>query len=435
MPSFENQNNNKGSDGYLLQIANNVDEKINEIADAIVNNQLPRASDGRMKVLELGTGGGESIVVLKKSIERRNDIDIFASDVSVGILQKIQGEQNIPSVSADVMRFSFKENSLSAINASAVFHEVSSYGLFGNKSENRNIYGREAIKCTFVEIQKSLMNGGMLAYRDVLCPNEMFENKTVIYKNKAWEYFAKWFYSDFLEADARVFSQSNEPKIEQENGTMKLTTTKHLHRELQRHHLMFRDYFRTQLADTIGLKVIREDWLDKERGIKKHEFLASGILHQLINSIGIQRYEKYEMQSKEYDTLFDKLIESILEQELNGDFFLGAEISDWKKREGKEVYTYASIEEMLELACDACSIVNDGHILFPKIESDVKTLPRNYYNRYLQEVIDNPEFDGKQVIRFYKISLQESLQSLSSFEKEKVIKNASQIRKKIELLV
>lgn len=438
MSSFESLdqgNNMKEGAGYLLQIANNSGEKIGEITDAIINDQLPRATDGQIKILELGTGGGESIATLRKLVGNRSDVDVFASDVSVGILQKIKNEQDILLIAADAMRFPLKENSLSAINASAVFHEVSSYGLFGNKLESGNIYGREALKRVFVEIQGALMPGGMLAYRDVFCPNEMFEKKTVVYRSRAWTYFVEWLYPNFLEADVRVFPQDNQLKMEKVNDTMNLTATKHIHRELQRHYLMFRDYLRTQLANIIGLKVIKEDWVDKERGIKIHEFIASGMLYQLASPNGNQGYGKYEMQSEEYDRLFDKLIEKILKQELTNNSFLGVEMSDWKKREGKEVYTYADIAEILELACESGAVVRNGHVLFPKAVSDVKILPRNYYNRYLREIIDSPEFDGKQIIRFYKISLQEALQSLDSLEKEKVIKNTSQIRGKIRSLV
>lgn len=438
MSSFEslNQGNSiKERAGYLLQIANNSGEKIGEVTDAIINDQLPKATDGRIKILELGTGGGESIATLRKLIGNRSDVDVFASDVSVGILQKIKNEQGISSIAADALKLPLKENSLSAINASAVFHEVSSYGLFGNKLESGNIYGREALTCVFVEIQRALMLGGMLAYRDVFCPNEMFEEKTVVYKSRAWTYFVEWFYPNFLEADVRVFSQDNQLKMEKTNDTMNLTATKHMHRELQRHYLMFRDYLRTQLANTIGLKVIKEDWVDKERGIKTHEFMASGMLYQFASPNGNRRYEKYEMQSDEYDRLFDELIEKILKQELANNSLLVAEMSDWKKREGKEVYTYADIAEILELTCESGAVVRSGHVLFPKTTSDVKILPRNYYNRYLREIIDSPEFDGKQIVCFYKISLQEALQSLDNLEKEKVIKNASQIRKKIKLLV
>ncbi len=441
MPNFENPgsgNNPKESEGYLSQIANNPDEKIGDLTDAIIKGQLPKAPDGRLKVLELGTGGGESIGVLKKALDGRQDVDVFAADVSVGILRKIQSEQGVSSVAADAMKLPFKKDSLSAVNASAVFHEVSSYGSFGNKPEAdaEKSYGREAVKQSFTEIQRALMPEGMLTYRDVFCPDGMFEEKTVTYNSKAWKHFAEWFYSGFLEANTRAFPQDGQPKTEEDGESMELTASKHLHRELQRHYLMLRDYLRTQLADNIGLEVVKEEWVDKEKGIKTHEFLARGILYQLLKQGEAgEGYGKYTMQSEEYDTLFDKLIEQVLEQELDGGSPIGVELSGWKKREGKEVYTYASIREMLDVACDSSVEAKDGYILFPKIADDIKVLPRDYYNRYLQEVIDDPEFDGKQIVRFHKISPQEALQTLDSLENNQAIGDVSSIKERIKALI
>jgi SAM-dependent methyltransferase len=433
MPNFENpniSNNLKESDGYLSQIANNADEKVGELADAVANGQLPRASDGRLKVLELGTGGGESVATLKKLIGDREDVDVFGADVSVGILWKIQNEQKIPSVASEAMKLPFKEGSLSAINASAVFHEVSSYGLFGGEREG--VYGCEAVKHSLSEAQRSLAPNGMLAYRDVFCPNGMFEEKTVAYHGKSWEFFAKWFYPDFLKADTRAFSQDGQPSIEvREGGIMKISATKHLHRELQRHYLMLRDYLRTQLSRNIGLEVIGEEWIDREKGVKRHEFLASDALYRLIVPSGNQGYGRYEMTSEEYDRLFDRLIEMVLD----GNSSLKAELLDWRKREGKEIYTYASVEEMLALACEAGILAKDGHILFPRCKDDIRVLSRDYYNRYLREVADNPEFDGKQTIRFFKVSPKETLEVLDSLGGDGIIGNSSEIRTKIETLI
>lgn len=441
MPGFENAgsgNNPKESEGYLSQIANNPDEKIGELADAIIKGQLPKAPDGRLKILELGTGGGESIGVLKKALDGRGDVDVFAVDVSVGILRKIQSEQGVPSVAADAMSLPFKENSLSAINASAVFHEVSSYGSFGSKPETEieKPYGREAVRRAFIEIQSALMPEGMLTYRDVYCPDGMFEEKTVNYNSKAWKHFAKWFYPEFLEANTRAFPQDSKPRIEEDGESMKLTASKHLHRELQRHYLMLRDYLRTQLADNIGLEVVKEEWVDNEKGMKTHEFFARGMLYQLLKQGEAgEGYGKYKMQSEEYDALFDKLIEQVLEQELDAGSPIGVELSGWKKREGKEVYTYASIREMLDVACESSDQAKDGYILFPKIADDIKVLPRDYYNRYLQEAIDASEFDGKQIVRFHKISPQEALQALDSLENNRALGDVSSIKERIKALI
>lgn len=440
MPHFEKPNQTidpKETDGYLSQIASNPDEKIGGLVSAISDNQLPKSADGRLKVLELGTGGGQSIGALKKATEGRNDVDIFAADVSIAILRKIYNEQGVVSVATDALRLPFKENSLSAVNASAVFHEISSYGPFGNSETGKEkLYGREAVKKAFMEIHKALMPEGLLSYRDVFCSDSMFEEETVIYNNRAWELFAKWFYPEFLDTNTRVFPQEGQPTIEKDGTSVKLTTTKHLHRELQRHYLMLRDYLRTQLAENIGLEAIKEEWVDKDKGIKTHEFIAKGMLYKLLNQGDISEgYGKYTLHSTEYDKLFDRLIEQLLGQHPESTSSLEVELSGWKKREGKEVYTYGSIGEMLLLACESGAQVKDGYVLFPRSASDIRVIPRDYYNRYLQEVIENPEFDGKQSIRFYKVLPQEALRSLYRLGDAQEVSGVSRIKRELKSLI
>lgn len=439
MPNFEKVNqviDPKETDGYLSQIANNPDEKIGELVSAITSGQLPRSADGRLKVLELGTGGGQSISVLKKAVEGTNDIDIFAADVSVAILRKIQNEQGVISIAADALKLPFREQSLSAVNASAVFHEVSSYGPFGDsETAGEKVYGRKAVKQAFMEIHRTLMPSGLLSYRDLYCPEGMFDVEVVTYSGAAWELFAKWFYPEFLEADTRAFPHDRQPSIESDGDLIKITATKHLHRELQRHYLMLRDYLRTQLAQNIGLGDVREEWVDKDKGIKTHEFTARGMLYALLDrGDKSEGYAKYTLRSTEYDSLFDKLIGQLLEQDPGSPLSLEVELSGWKKREGKEVYTYGSIGEMLLLACEASAAVKDGYILFPISGDDIRVVSRDYYNRYLQEVIVSPEFDGKQCVRFYKVTPQEALDALDNFSDEHGVAERTKIKNALEAL-
>jgi len=114
----------------------------------------------------------------------------------------------------------------------------------------------------------------------------------------------------------RVFPQDGRPQIQEDGASMKLTATKHLHRELQRHYLMFRDYLRTQLAPNIGLEMTHEEWDDEEKGIKTHTFLAKGILYKLLNHGEREEGQgTYTIQSEAYDELFDRLIEQLLTPE------------------------------------------------------------------------------------------------------------------------
>ncbi len=405
----------KDSDGYLLQIADNVGEKTQEVIKAIELNLLPAASDGTIRIVELGTGGGESTQAIKDALVGKEGVEIIAVDLSIGILGKVQKRSGVSSVAADATTLPFKNGSLSGVNASAVFHEVSSYGPFKQEASahyEEGVYGREAIIRVLTDVQRSLVPGGMLAYRDIHAPNDPQQKKHVRYDRHVWDRFARWFYSNFLEADRRVFPGEAPLTLEQQDGHLHITASVHQHRELQRHYLMLRDYVRTQLAGSIGLEVMREEWTDQTLGIKSHEITARGLFYQCLTHDDGEGYTRRILSSDNYDDVCDDVINLLLDDHS----IFRSEMDNWKKREGKEVYTYASIGEMLELSVDAARRVDDGHVLFPQSTTDLKVIPRDYYNHYLRRVIDDPEFDGKQTIRFFKIPNSEATKVLRAFE-------------------
>jgi hypothetical protein len=439
MPHFENKptgNNPKESTGYLEQISKNTYEKIGRLIDAAMHNQLPRNAEGRITVLELGTGGGESLALLKSTLGSRDDVDVIASDVSIGLLKKIKNEQkDVMLTVADAINPPFKENSLSAVNVSAVFHEVSSYGPFTNRQEKETLRGLEAVKCSLIGLHKALLPGGLLAYRDIFCPQDAFTEQTQVYKSKSWKYFLDWFLPDFLNANIKSFpNDSRAPLQKNINSFLELIASKHVHREVQRHYLMFRDYLRTQLASSIGLGLMREEWVDKDSGIKTHEFFVTGTLLNLVKELGLDKGSNFiSLDSKEYDTLFDVLIERIFQSSTDKEINLDTELYDWKKREGTEIYTYTDIEGLLMVAGGVSKIVGDGYILFPRTKEDMAIIPRNYYNRYLEEVVNAPIFDGKQIISFHKMPVQEAVGNVDAL-KGGVISDISNVKAMLDTL-
>jgi len=404
--------NPKESDGYLTQISHSPEEKVGEVVNAVETDLLPKTPGGQIRILELGTGGGESLSVLKKALAARTNVDVYASDISHGILRKIRSEQDVGVAAADAAALPFANESLSAVNASAVMHEVSSYGISAGHQESKEhgAFGLEAVRNALTEIHEVLLPRGLFAYRDVHCPDNMFEEKTIQYTPRSWSSFAQWFFDGFESANARAFPTDSRPLMANgRDGSLKLTATKHLHRELQRHYIMFRDYLRTQLAPQIGLDVVDEQWADKQRGIKQHTFVARDLVYSLLSGTNAGAgYGHFTMESTEYDRLFDQIIAQLLDHGSAPHQQLDVELSDWKKREGKEIYTYGSTADVLTTVIEAGRRNDDGHILMPRQESDIQTIPRNYYNRFLTEGIDDPEFDGKQVINFYKIPTEEA---------------------------
>ena len=69
---------------------------------------------------------------------------------------------------------------------------------------------------------------------------------------------------------------------------------------------------------------------------------------------------------------------------------------EWFRREGREIYTYLEPEEIKQMVAEPDT---DGSVLIAEKE---KMAPRYYYQRYLDRVIKNPEFEGKQIINFIK---------------------------------
>jgi hypothetical protein len=91
-------------------------------------------------------------------------------------------------------------------------------------------------------------------------------------------------------------------------------------------------------------------------------------------------------------------------------------IEDWKEREGSEHYLYGNIIDILEMSISNSIETNSEYVLFPNSADDVVIAPRFYYNRYLNQVSDNPEKDGKQIIALSKIHRSRVLKSLESLE-------------------
>lgn len=397
----------KEREGYLKQIANNSDEKINGVATALVNGELPKNTEGKIRILELGPGGGESIVALNKVLKEFPEVQLTAADISPGILDRLKERYGIDTVVTDATELPF-ENTFSAINVSAVLHEVSSYGKYGDEGEER-ITGIKAIEQAIRSFHRALLPGGMLTYRDVSCPERKSERLEVLYRGESWYFFLKWFLEDFEDAYSNVFSEKYNVEVKHEKENTNIIASRHFHRELQRHYIMFRDYLRNQLNDRIGLSVIEELWKEKEEGIKVHSFKAEGTLLACIDPSLRTEDNIYRMESVQYDALFDRVITEILLEE--GELYesLEVEIADWKKREGREIYTYATAQEMIDLVANTTFEVGDGYLLIPKSNTATLLCGRAYYNRYLREVIDQPEFDGKQIISFQKVTYEEAL--------------------------
>lgn len=417
----------KGSERYLNQIRNNVPEKIEMVMDKLNSGELPRDQNGKIIVLEIGTGGGESIRSLDTELKEREEIKLIALDVVQALAAKAKKEGGVDAVVADAGALPFKDESLSAVNASAVFHEVSSYGTRSHRreqldsdedgAENR-IYGRDAIRAVFAECERVLMPDGILTYRDPLVSAEdIREEKEVTYYEVSWKQFCNWFLQNFINS-GRGFYEGTEISTRESEEGLVLTAPVGIQRELQRHYLMLRDYLRNARKDEFGINITKSEWMNKEVGLKSITFSIDKSISNVIGLSNLEVIEQdgeviYGCDSDQFDKMYDELMNYYF-MEMESGTEKGKEfesiIEEWRAREGSEYYVYGNISDLIDLSCRA--VPEDEYVLFPESSKDIKVVPRYYYDRYLQRVADNPEKDGKQMVTFKKMKRIDAIKAL-----------------------
>ena len=409
----------KGSGDYLKQIRNNVEEKTGIIEAALGAGTLPRSQDGKLRIAELGTGGGESLRALKAELGDVADAELIAVDIVPDLAASLKKELDVSAVGAEANHLPFANGSLSAVNASAVIHEVSSYGSKNEAGEMR--YGTEAVKEAFSEFYRVLMPEGIVAYRDVLAPVEnIHEMKTAAYGRRSWAMFADWFLKDFLKTEPKLYDGADITE-EKKDGNLVLGAPAGVQRELQRHYLMLRDYLRTVKAGEFGITIARSDWIDKDAGLKTMTFLADDRVASAIDLSSFEMHESaegkvYRADSDRFDEIYDKMMEFYWQQlkdGADGGPEFGKIIDAWKAREGAEHYLYGNIGDMLQIAVRAGIDAGDPQVLLPEFPEDITVAPRNYYDRYLGQAVDKPEVDGKQMISFKKMPRERAIAALT----------------------
>lgn len=158
-------------DNYLNGISGNIDEK-NFVLDRIAA-RLP-GLDEPPTVLEIGVGGGECLEEMLKTANNRDlkGIKFIGVDIDQTVIDKAIERHPTLGTKWDGIDLSFHcadaknldgidNNSVNFINASAVVHEIYSYG-----------GGTDAVRQFFHACLRVLKPGGELVYRDPLSPRK-----------------------------------------------------------------------------------------------------------------------------------------------------------------------------------------------------------------------------------------------------------------------
>jgi len=460
LPNVEKLPEDKGSKDYFSLISGYPEEKIAFVKESLRNGELPivisDTSAPSINVLEIGPGGGKSLAILKKEVEEYENKSTPVRLFGIDYVSNLVSAQNSDlTVKGKAQELPFKNESMSVINASAVLHEVNSYSSYGK--------GFRSVDKTLEEISRVLTPGGIFAYRDVFAPLEGINRPEQFqYKSPAWIGFIKNFTPYFLSHGRQLYQeQAGKIILKQEGKTIgwqKIDLNKNLEinaplglfQEIQRHYLTFRDYLLKIRKQEIGVEIIKDQWMDEVVGIKKLTVNIDS--KNLENQQIIEKIEKIiqegnkdirELEKKHtyqikdsiiFDQLFDVRIKEVFKRMEQNDEKTRKIFDQWLKREGSEHYFYYNIPEMIIETAELSKKQSDGkYILLPRSMKDIKFISRNYYQYYLNKTLDNSLPEGKQLIKFWKLTPKEAQESLNNLKQSEFI--SEDMIKRVKILL
>lgn len=379
-----------------------------------------------LHAIEIGPGGGSAIASLADTLESQDLLNGKSLHVSLLELDKIESQQLLQTRqrlgehathsfhqgNAESLDSIFKSGA-NIVNASAVMHEVYSYG-----------NGYHSIDNTLGAITNTLHPGGYFAYRDVFAVDRMSQHERVrhIYDHEAWVTFSRMFLDYYLEnanhpyhrqEDRIIFSQDSKRIDLQQIDTSKMLSIDApigLLRELQRHYITMRDHL--WRAGILGLIPDLEgdsanDWLDIKRGHKRVHYRKIAEHDVLLDALSENSTDETRIVDGDvFDQATDAMIIDFLNKVTNEDDNSKRVWQEWIEREGAETYTYMTLNKFLGSVAMQSFIASDSKkILLPVQRDDVKITPRRYYNRFLEHTLSNPLIDAKQLVLFKAVDM------------------------------
>lgn len=340
----------KKSSTYLDQIDGNNHEKSKEIIQYMSAGLLPKIN-GETRLLEIGIGSGGSIEHIKREIKDPKLI-IYGVDILEPLARRIhEPERNVLATIGDLSRLPLSEKGISAINLSSVLHEGISY-------HQPILDGRldidDFLKQIFSSLIRILAVGGLLMYRDPGLPANQREEREYKYFDVVADFVAG-FHDDFITTYSGITKDGKLPQLLFENRTIRLSATVHYHREIQRHLITYLDLALRQISNLSLREILRRYRIGN---IAHHELM--GVLNSAVSN---------------------KLL-----------------YHNWLKREGREVYTYRSLNEMTELLAN----IKEEGIDFKLLEA--KEIERVEYSELLQVVSNTDLKDTKQSLLIKRIT-------------------------------
>jgi hypothetical protein len=387
-------------------------------------------------IVEIGPGGGSSVDIISESFEKgeQDGVSLHMSFLELeGVESKglIRAQERLAEFATSSFHqgdaknlYSIFGNEVDIVAASAVLHEVYSYG-----------GGYGALDTTFGNITNTLKPGGYFAYRDVLSVDRLSQHERTrhVYDREAWVRFTKLFLTHYLTEAEHPYHRHEDMLIfEQDSARIDLNDvdmTKNLSveapigllREVQRHYITLRDH--VWRKGSLGVTPVLEganssDWVDIKRGHKRVHF-TSTLRDPLLDALseaaddGESRIVDGDIFDSTSEVLLGRFLRKVCDKEESST----AIWTDWLNREGSETYVYMTLNKLIGAVAIQSFTVSDGaKILLPVKAEDVAIAPRVYYNRFLQGRLSNPILDGKQMVLFEAVDTSDQ----SSANEEKV---------------
>ncbi|MFI6577769.1 hypothetical protein ACIBFB_18425 [Nocardiopsis sp. NPDC050513] len=400
----------------------------------LMHRALQRLDSERPHLVEIGPGGGAAVNFLASRLrsepKRPVDVDLTLIEVpdvaSRSLTQAIDGFNRVGTCTL-VRGFAqdigtLLKNRADVISASALMHEVYSYG--GGYS------GLHSLMRTLPTV---LNPNGFFAYRDLYAVrnDSLHERVTHAYDSPAWLQFIRMFTPRYLQYGTHPYHHAQDEIVARQNSRIVavgeldprtcaiISAPVGLFREIQRHYVTFRDH--VWRSGALGFAPVLEgqlasDWLDTGSGHKRVHYTLTGTdwlprsQKAMLLAVSEPYADHYTVDGDVFDECTDVALTAFLTASERGDSACSEIWAGWSAREGRETYAYLTLDDLITLFAvnSADSAREHPTVLLPTRPEDVLIRPRNYYNRYLTRRLANPLSDAKQLVLFRNIPISDS---------------------------
>ena len=397
-------------DNYLNGISGNINEKSFVLDRLKVRFPEP---DSHPTVLEIGVGGGECLETMLETANGHGlggakfigvDIDQTVIDKAINrhpTLRTKHDEGNLSFLCADAKNLDgIESNSVDFINASAVVHEVYSYG-----------GGSDAVRQFFRACLRVLKPGGELIYRDPLSPCKPEEFIKLISMSAEakmfYLFFVPFFFSsrnalediDNVMHDSSTLRQLNESVIRislfnQSASDKTLSST--------RDELTMAEFLNTPLSNIDMSKGIAINCGNLAATDLTRHFT---VLCKELKVAGLDTGNIIDLkQASKQEGLLVKDFPNVVQNEP----IIGSTLKQFLNREGAESYYYAGSTQLIDYAKQNV----DGYTFRATID---RTFTRDSYNDQLGNHFSmntvgdyemNKVQDGKRLLAFEKTAVE-----------------------------